>query len=349
MEIKNYSEPGYSTGALPMIFSHAAYYADPQSILSQYPLSQNWNVVWAGDFSQPNYAFIATDGSAFAVGIRGSELNFSEAALVNWFEEDLNVFLHNTWDWFVPSSAGNTYKAVIARGAYDGLTALQSMTDPSTGGTLADFLVTNAVNNDAWITVTGHSLGGNLASVFGPWMQWYINNNSSSNYNGKNAVYNQMGVYTYAAPTAGNPDFALYFDALFPNINSGRFYNTNDVIPHFAADISTVETMFTNGPEATQISYTYDGITVTLSNFFFTTRLALYADMLKYGFYTQTNGTTGTFAFTLPINQDYLANTLEDWLEQAGSQHSGVAYLNHFLDAQQVNAKRRKPGRASAV
>ncbi|HYG16581.1 MAG TPA: hypothetical protein VEC12_12570 [Bacteroidia bacterium] len=347
MENKNYSEPANSGGALPMILSHAAYYADPQSILNQYPLSKNWNVVWAGNFSNANYAFIATDGSAYAVAIRGSELDFSEAALVNWFEEDLNVYLHNTWDWYVPTSAGNNYKAIISRGAYDGLTELQTMTDATTGGTLADFLVTNAANNNAWITVTGHSLGGNLATVFGPWLQWYINNNSSSNYNGKNTVYSNMGVYTYAAPTAGNPDFAEYYDDLFPGTNSARFYNTNDIIPQFAANISTVENMFTNGPQAAQISYTYDGITVTLSNFFFGVRMSLYADMWKYGFYTQTNQTAGTFSFTLPIDQTYLANTLEDWLEQAASQHSGVAYLNHFLDAQKVFAKRSKPVQVS--
>jgi hypothetical protein len=197
-----------------------------------------------------------------------------------------------------------------------------------------DYLITNASNNNAHISITGHSLGGNAVTVFAPYMQWYINNNANSNLNGKDAIYTNMQAFTFAAPAAGNTDFSSYYDTLYTTSNQWyRFCNTNDIAPSFPQGLKeTVAKMYSNGPNASQISTTILGKTVTLSEFFDSTQIAIDADMLLHGngFYTQTNVATGTDTFTNPLTQAYMANTLEDFLKQAGSQHDHNVYLGYF-------------------
>ncbi len=327
------STPNPNIGTLPMIFAHAAYSADPQSVINQYPgFTNGWNVIWANDFSDPNYAFVAANGNECMVAIRGSLLEFSKDAYINWFKEDLNVFSQDPWTTFVPSSVSSNYNACIAAGAGEGLAALQTITDPTTDVSLPDFLVANVANNNMAITITGHSLGGNLASVFAPWMQWYLNNYDGSNYYGNNTPYPYMQVFTFAAPAAGNVDFADYYNALFAE-NSFRFYNTNDIIPMCPSDIGSVADMYSGGPDANDIGVTIDGHQITLHDFFDGARDAVVLDMLKNGYvaYMQTNDFAGNFSFTLPIDPSYTANTIEDWMKQAGNQHAGVNYLAYFL------------------
>ena len=119
-----------------------------------------WTAVWVAD--QPingNIAFIAYDGtSQYVVAIRGSLLNFSWQAFDNWFEEDLNVFFQVDWTF------GSDSSAKVAQGAIDGLTDLSNLVDSNSGSpvSLLAFLQANAVARSRPITVTGHSLGGNL-------------------------------------------------------------------------------------------------------------------------------------------------------------------------------------------
>lgn len=320
-------------GTLPMIFAHAAYSADPQSVIDQYPgFTNGWTVIWSNDFSEPNYAFVAATENEYMVAIRGSLLQFSKDAYINWFDEDFNVFKQDPWTTFVPSSAGGNYNACIAAGAGEGLAALQTMVDPTTGVSLPNFLMGMISSYDLQVTITGHSLGGNLASVFAPWMQWYLNNDPSSKYYGSNTPYPNMQVFTFAAPAAGNVDFADYYNTLFAG-NSFRFYNTNDIIPMCPASIGDVANMYSGGPDANNIGVTIDGHQITLHDFFDGVRDAVVLDMFKNGYvaYMQTNGNGGSVSFTLPIDPSYTANTLEDWMKQAGNQHAGVNYLAYFL------------------
>ncbi|MGV3596378.1 MAG: lipase family protein [Bacteroidota bacterium] len=323
--------PQPNIGTLPMIFAHAAYNANPQSVLNQYPgFTNGWSVVWASDFTQPNYVFVGSNGTDYILAIRGSLLQFSKDAYVNWIKEDLKVFSQTQWTWFVPSSESSKYNpAAIAAGASTGLTTLQGLTQANStdGTTLPDYLVETVFKNNANLIITGHSLGGNLSSVFAPWMQWYWNNQQ-----GADAVYANMQVHTFAAPAAGSVEFADYYNNLFGG-NAFRFYNTNDIVPTFPADIGTTADMFAGGPDANQISVTIDNHQITLHDFFEGVRVAVDLDMFKNGYiaYQQPNETEGAFPFTLPIDQSYVANTIDDWMEQAGNQHSGVNYLAYFL------------------
>ncbi len=79
------------------------------------------------------------------------------------------------------------------------------------------------------ITVTGHSLGGLLASTIGLYLKKrYINNNNI-----------RIHACSFAGPTAGNDIFASYSDAVFkgtlsPNVyesNFLRIHNNHDIIP----------------------------------------------------------------------------------------------------------------------
>jgi Lipase (class 3) len=81
------------------------------------------------------------------------------------------------------------------------------------------------------ILITGHSLGS-LAPCVADW----VGNVSS------------LSVYTIAAPSPGNEDFASYYNALFTS-QSGhstafRFFNSLDVVPNAWASLNTVETYY---------------------------------------------------------------------------------------------------------
>src|SRR5215813_5747403 len=60
-----------------------------------------------------------------------------------------------------------------------------------------------AVPEGTPILITGHSLGGCLASVLAPCVADWRGSTSS------------LAVYTIAAPSPGNADFAVYYNALF--------------------------------------------------------------------------------------------------------------------------------------
>ena len=57
-----------------------------------------------------------------------------------------------------------------------------------------------------------------------------------------------LSVYTIAAPSPGNADFATYYNTLLTDQSGGstafRFFNSLDVVPDAWASLSTVETYY---------------------------------------------------------------------------------------------------------
>lgn len=280
-----------------------------------------WSVAWRADQSiDGSYAYIAQtdDQSQYVVAIRGSETDFSWSTFYNWIEQDLNVLTQKPWQY--PSDGSS----MISWGSELALNDLTELVDSSSGSAVSmlQFLTGTAVKNGTPIAVVGHSLGGNLTTVFAPWLYYQISQ--------AGGTVPPMATYTFAAPTAGNASFAAMYDKLFGS-NSWRFYNAIDIIPRFSDDARSVGQLWTPAPNAGQITVQYNHTTISLSQFFGLLADAIDASELYYGsYYTQTNQSQGTIVLNSADTLDptYNQSTLTDWLDQAAWQHSMQTYLS---------------------
>jgi hypothetical protein len=86
------------------------------------------------------------------------------------------------------------------------------------------------------ILITGHSLGGCLASALAPCVANWVGSASG------------LSIYTIAAPSPGNAEFAAYYNMLFTlqsdHSRAFRFFNSLDVVPNPWASLDTVETYY---------------------------------------------------------------------------------------------------------
>ena len=89
------------------------------------------------------------------------------------------------------------------------------------------------------IWVTGHSLGGVLASLASTWLAYY-----------NVAPRKNIILYTFGMPRVGNYDYALQHDQLVNN--SWRVVNDNDLVPQFpsVASVSIFNGPYHHGVEA---------------------------------------------------------------------------------------------------
>ena len=189
---------------------------------------KSWQVAWgpALNVDRSNLAYAAwnSETGQLAVSIRGSDFSF----WLNWLE-DLAVIRLVPYDEFVPT-ASNTVQ--VAFGTAVGLRQVLGMQDGTKS--LETFLT--AAPEGTPILITGHSMGGCLASALAPCVANWVGGTSS------------VFVYTIAAPSPGNDDFASYYNTLF-TAQSGhstafRFFNSLDVVPNAWASLNTVETYY---------------------------------------------------------------------------------------------------------
>ena len=173
----------------------------------------NWSPVWAGLSSDGAYmAYIAHNEQAtneYAVVIRGTDFDI----------------LSNDWDdFYVWETAAFPTGGRIAQGISDAHNQLITAAG-SSGRTLGAELAARVVSGGrgSTIFVTGHSLGGALATTVALYLQAAL----------PQAVFQ---VYTFASPTAGLTDFAGIYDQTFPGNgtdanSSWRVYNLWDAVP----------------------------------------------------------------------------------------------------------------------
>ena len=189
---------------------------------------KSWQVAWGpalnADRSNLAYAARNSETGQLAVSIRGSDFSF----WLNWIE-DLAAIRLVPYDQFV-STASKT--AQIAFGTAIGLRQVLGMRDGTES--LETFL--SAAPAGTPILMTGHSLGGCLASALAPCVANWVGSASG------------LSIYTIAAPSPGNSAFAHYYNALFTD-HSGystafRFFNSLDVVPNAWASLNTVETYY---------------------------------------------------------------------------------------------------------
>ena len=187
-----------------------------------------WQVVWgpALNVDRSNLAYVARSSvtGQLAVSIRGSDFSF----WLNWIE-DLAAIRVVSYDQFVPSASKT---AQIAFGTAIGLRQILGMRDGTSS--LEGFLT--AAPEGTPILITGHSLGGCLASALAPCVaDW------------RSSAFG-ISIYTIAAPSPGNSDFAAYYNALFTDqfgdSTAFRFFNSLDVVPNAWASLATVETYY---------------------------------------------------------------------------------------------------------
>jgi hypothetical protein len=194
----------------------------------------SWKRLWgpAQTSDQSNLAFVAgysVSGQvqSICVTIRGTNI---------YLGEDIWGIFEQIWQdiggtsQVSPSWAPGTH---IASGTAEGLTDIEGLTDPTTNQSLGNYL-TNflAANSNVTCLVTGHSLGGCLATVVAPW----ILSIRPSSYKGT------IQPITFAAPTAGDPAFAAYYDSKFATAR--RFQNTLDIIPLALQDLLDIEFIY---------------------------------------------------------------------------------------------------------
>jgi hypothetical protein len=174
----------------------------------------------------------------------------------------------------------------------------------------------SATNQFTPLLITGHSLGGNLATVYSSWLQYEMKKAGKP--------FNYFSVITFAAPAPGNAVFAEDFNRNFPT--ALRIENTNDIVPKFpvANDISKLDDLYKPSPSAKEIEVDIAIISFKLTTVFDGIRLAIRAIELanNNSVYTHTKGIT----ITVPHSGKNTNNTVEDFFAEAGYQHSVEQY-----------------------
>ena len=268
-----------------------------------------WRIVWIADKPvDDNMAFIARDpGGAYALAIRGTMMQFAAANVANWIE-DLDVLSQVSWP-------DGDQESKLSGGAYKGLTGLQALTD-SRGGTplsMRDYLIGRAHEEALNLTITGHSLGGTLATVYAVWLHDEL---------AAASVNATLSVWTFAAPAAGNTSFAARYDALF-GASSYRCVMDFDVVPTFPVPDDMIAMMHTYvASPASDDTLRLTGLSV---------REWAYGikgtEWLHGSRYAQTNTPTGSIRVDDAAAPKPPVTTLDAWLQTIASRHSVQNYV----------------------
>ena len=194
----------------------------------------SWHVVWGPGLSDDrgNMMYVAgqSDSQQMAVTVRGTEWEF----WLNWVEDFASVLPLVPYKDVLPEMAVGS--PLIAVGTNIGLQLLLGIQADTLDGQTMDVATFVAqAGEGAQVLVTGHSLGGCLASVLAPSVAYRLG--SAEN----------LTVYTFAAPSAGNQDFADYYDTLFAD-RSFRVYNDLDIVPASWATLPSIAELYAPAP-----------------------------------------------------------------------------------------------------
>lgn len=240
-----------------------------------------------------NYAavFQYTDGT-YALVIQGTK-NFLDS------KEDLDVETQVAFQYVTG--------AQISNGSNTGMGNVLGLVN-SSNTPLGTFLKKLPANSQ--LLITGHSLGGNLASVFAPWVA--ANVTAFGGTSPVSQLPSSIQAITFAAPTAGNAALATFLNN---QSNYQAYFNSNDVVPHVwgtaePLNAYDIQNLYSSQGGPACPSYVWNMISNKLSA------------IKQNGYeYAQTNGTF----FKGPIQ----TGSGETWLDEMSYQHN-TAYANQY-------------------
>lgn len=296
------------TNTIACTFSEIVYSSTPDSLIKQY--LPGWKIAWNPESVNGNYSFAATNKNKIVIAIRGSILQFDKAAFDNWIRQDFQVAEQKKWVY-----TDSVSDAKISRGSFEAWENMQILKDKKTGHTLWQFL-DSTTNTNSSILITGHSLGGNLSTVYGSWLAFQLKN--------QNKTIKKIQVITFAAPAAGNKDFAKDFNTKFPE--AMLLVNTNDIVPKFpvANAVGLLGELFKPAPDANKIEIAKIIISINLSTVFDGLKLTLKGMEIYNGNSVYTQPKEELIMIKLSgLNKE---NTIEDFFSEAGYQHGVEQY-----------------------
>ena len=210
----------------------------------------------------------------------------------------------------------NSQGASVSAGSYIGWQNLEAMKDRVIGKTLWAFLLENS--KQKFIGLTGHSLGGNLATVYASYLKWKFNEAKLTN--------SRINVITFAAPAPGDATFANEFNIDFPD--AVRIETTNDIVPKFPCSrmIRKLGKLYSPVCCADSITIGYKHVNTSVSNAFFLISEGLdFAELTtRFSGYTHTCGEGKLI--TIPLSGKNTVNQTQSWFAEAGYQHGMAQY-----------------------
>jgi hypothetical protein len=225
-----------NAAAVQMTLAGIAYVDDAKSLVeikaaietelekATYATQGAWTLVWGPATAGGNLAYIArntVNPQQYSIVVRGTDFNL------------LSDDIEDIWIAQVPYPyASGAGRPKVSQGSLTGLHHLQRMTDPVTGQRLDDFLK-DAAATGLELIVTGHSLGGGLASLVLLWLYDVVPEWESL------SGEVRLSAYTFAAQAVGNDDFASYFDARVGD-DTQRFVNPLDIVPYSYGNLAAI-------------------------------------------------------------------------------------------------------------
>jgi triacylglycerol lipase len=304
------------------LLSQIAYCDNPGEALKTH--LPHWKMVFSPTSINGNYAFVATNDTCYAIAIRGSLMRFGWDAFQNWVYQDMNALKQKRWT-YTDSTPSGVY---VSAGSLEGLDNLLRLSDTNSGRSLVGFFEQSTTAQTP-ILVTGHSLGGHLATVYASWLWWHFNKHKQTRSN--------MNVISFAAPAAGDKEFATRFNKIFPLAQ--RFVMKGDMVPRFPdhRGIAELGDLYKPGPDASKIEITYKGVSVSMAQGFTLAAKALQFGGLLSGINNYEQVGKQHLLNTAPYDNDTL-HTASRWFAEAAYQH-GVKQYAQAIGAAQVDCK----------
>ncbi|BAU82519.1 lipase class 3 [Streptomyces laurentii] len=259
-----------------------------------------WTLAWAAlSEDNANMAYLAKTNdrfNQFAVVLRGTV-----SSSVTDLLEDLDV---GTVVPFTAVSTPPNPPPCVSKGAMEAFTQIMSMS--AQGVTLPRALAAAlaAAPPNPTVLVIGHSLGGCLATMVAAYLQtlsW------------PGGATPSFGLFTFAAPTAGGPDFARHVTKDLSWVVNERYVNCYDLVPLAWTSIDTAKGWYPHGGPVADV----DTKAV----------LSAVAGLPGPNTYAQPGP-------AVPLNPDYqtrntavMRKSLQDFMAQAAYQHSNDVYL----------------------